>query len=82
MYKYTRICKNWYVLYLNVKGLLVAHHQEVTMYKYTRICKNWYVLYLNVKGLLVAHHQEVTMCRSKCNNRYVLLEKPGLPTVD
>jgi hypothetical protein len=27
---------------LHVLGLLVAHHQEVTMY----ICNNWYVLYV------------------------------------
>jgi hypothetical protein len=27
---------------LHVSGLLVAHHQEVTMY----ICDNWYVLYV------------------------------------
>jgi hypothetical protein len=26
---------------LHVSGLVVAHHQEVTMY----ICDNWYVLY-------------------------------------
>jgi hypothetical protein len=29
---------------LHVSGLLVAHHQEVTMY----ICDNWYVLYVFV----------------------------------
>jgi hypothetical protein len=29
---------------LHVLGLLVAHHQEVTMY----ICNNWYVLYVLV----------------------------------
>jgi hypothetical protein len=29
---------------LHVSGLLVAHHQEVTMY----ICDNWYVLYVLV----------------------------------
>jgi hypothetical protein len=27
---------------LHVSGLLVAHHQEVTMY----ICDNWYVFYV------------------------------------
>jgi hypothetical protein len=27
---------------LHVSGLVVAHHQEVTMY----ICDNWYVLYV------------------------------------
>jgi hypothetical protein len=29
---------------LHITGLLVAHHQEVTMY----ICDNWYVLYILV----------------------------------
>jgi hypothetical protein len=29
---------------LHVSGLLVAHHQEVTMY----ICYSWYVLYVLV----------------------------------
>jgi hypothetical protein len=29
---------------LDVSGLLVAHHQEVTMY----VCVNWYVLYVLV----------------------------------
>jgi hypothetical protein len=28
---------------LHVSGLLVAHHQKVTMY----ICNNWYVLYVS-----------------------------------
>jgi hypothetical protein len=29
---------------LHVSGLLIAHHQEVTMY----ICDNWYALYVLV----------------------------------
>jgi hypothetical protein len=35
---------------LHVSGLLVAHHQEVTMY----LCNNWYVLYVlvDVAGLI------------------------------
>jgi hypothetical protein len=32
----------WVAIPLHVLGLLVAHHQEVTMY----ICDNWYVLYV------------------------------------
>jgi hypothetical protein len=34
----------WVTIPLHVSGLLVAHHQEVTMY----ICNNWYVLYVLV----------------------------------
>jgi hypothetical protein len=34
---------------LHVSGLIVAHHQEVTMY----ICKNWHVLYVLVGMELV-----------------------------
>jgi hypothetical protein len=32
---------------LHVSGLLVAHHQEVTMY----ICDSWYVLYVLADSL-------------------------------
>jgi hypothetical protein len=33
-----------FTIHLHVSGLLVAHHQEVTMY----ICNNWFVLYVLV----------------------------------
>jgi hypothetical protein len=36
---------------LHVLGLLVAHHQEVTMY----ICDSWYVLYVLVNYWRVTH---------------------------
>jgi hypothetical protein len=39
----------WQTMCCNVSGLLVAHHQEVTMY----ICNIWYVLYVVVDCQLV-----------------------------
>jgi hypothetical protein len=38
---------------LHVSGLLVAHHQKVTMY----ICNKWYVLYVLVNCKLAADSQ-------------------------
>jgi hypothetical protein len=37
---------------LHVSGLLVAHHQEVTMY----ICNKWYVLYVLVDYQSAVQH--------------------------
>jgi hypothetical protein len=41
---------------LHVSGLLVVHHQEVTMY----ICNSWYVLYVSVDCQL-AHPNQASL---------------------
>jgi hypothetical protein len=48
---------------LHVSGLLVAHHQEVTMY----ICNKWYVLYVLVGLVEASAASDITrMQYTKC----------------
>jgi hypothetical protein len=52
---------------LHVSGLLVAHHQEVTMY----ICNKWYVLYVSVDCQLdnrPADSQQATNMPETCRS--------------
>jgi hypothetical protein len=50
---------------LHVSGLLVAHHQEVTMY----ICNKWYVFYV----LVDCHPNQASWQSTKTYNTYHLL---------